>query len=38
MLEEIIEASRLAGEIMLEAEQASIEIREKTGSANFVTQ
>ena len=38
MLEEIIEAARQAGKIMLEAEKASIDVKEKTGSANFVTQ
>ena len=38
MSEEIIEAARQAGKIMLEAEKASIDVKEKTGSANFVTQ
>ena len=38
MLEEIIEAARQAGRIMLEAEKMSMDVKEKTGSANFVTQ
>lgn len=38
MLEEVIEAARQAGRIMLEAEKMSMDVKEKTGSANFVTQ
>ena len=38
MLEEVIEAARQAGRIMLEAEKMSMDVKEKTGYANFVTQ